>query len=171
MTYSLNDFKTGREVTTLAKKELWDLIAKKTFGGWDCACNTFESRRSNGTWLSYKINGMIGYIDELTGGDYGEDNKSLQVVAGTLARQFKVKFAEIKFLMCANSVYSAMDQTTLQPSTAQIKTKPEKKVKVKEKTKPNLDRAKIYSILSDICSKNLNKDELKFISEQLIIEI
>jgi len=156
MTYSLNDFKTGRKVSTPAKKALWNLIIKRTFGGWDCATNTFESHQSTGTWLGYRINGMVGYLDELTGGDYGKSNPKLERVAGTLARQFKVKFKDIKFLMCGTS-YVTIDQALSTPVVPQTK------------IKKDLDRSKVHSVLSYIYSQKLNENELQFISKELVI--
>lgn len=162
MNYSLKHFKTGRDVSTPAKRALWDLIVKRTFGGWECVTNTFETRQSEGTWLSYKINGMTSYLDELTGSDYGKNNPELERIAGTLARQFKVKFPEIKFLMSGVPYYyEAPSFNTIDKvlSTSYVK---------QTKGKKNIEYSKVYSILSNIHSQQLNESELEFISKQLI---
>lgn len=165
MSYSLSDFKTRKNVSTQAKKELWKLIIERSFGGIECAKNAYETHYKKGTWQSYIISGMIAYLDELTGNDYGTDNKQLQIVAGTLACQFKKRFPEIMYLMSGTSC-SSLNEAFFTSPLNQSKTN---KVDVKPKQVfENVDHSKVFSVLAEIYSQKLNEAEKQFIAKNLI---
>lgn len=158
--YSINDFKTGQSINTPAKIKLWEFILKRTFGGLDCAQDLFEKHSANGTWQSYKLNGMISYLDELTGGDYGKNHPQIERVAGTLAAQFKKKFPSIHYLMSNNSVLDKQFNIS-QPKVKEVKVS-------SSKSFSSIDHSKVYGVLADVYSKNLSTEEIKFIGNKLL---
>ena len=161
MSFSISDFKVGQRIDTPAKIKLWEYIFKRTFGGLDCAMRQYEKYSATGNWQSYKINGMIGYLDELTGGDYGRNHPQIERVGGTLATQFKKKFPNIHYLMSNSFDSNAIldRQFNISPTKPKI---------VTQKQTIAIDRSKTYSILSEIYAKNLSTDEVKFIGETLL---
>lgn len=161
MSFSIRDFKVGQKINTPAKIKLWENIINKTFGGLDCAITQYEKYNATGNWQSYKINGMINYLDELTDGDYGKKHPQIQRVAGTLASQFKKKFSSIHYLMSHSlSSNPVLDREfNISPTKSKI---------VSQKQTTIIDRSKVYSILSEIYSKNLSVEEVKFIAENLL---
>jgi hypothetical protein len=162
MNYSISDFKTGQDISTPAKVALWDNIIKRTFGGMDCALRQYEKHSAFGSWKSYKLNGMITYLDELTGGDYGKKHPQIARVGGTLATQFKVKFPAICYLL-SNQTITVLDREF---DVLSIK---EKTVKSPSPKKSSIiDRKKVHSILAEIYSRNLSEEESKFIGETLV---
>jgi hypothetical protein len=167
MSFSISDFKVGQRIDTHAKIKLWDNVIKRTFGGLDCAMNQYEKYSATGNWSSYKICGMIGYLDELTGGDYGRNHPQIEQVAGTLAVQFKKKFSSIHYLMSNPSNSNAILDAQFNISS---NTQKQYKVSVpKSSTQTDqIDRSKVYSIISEIFAKNLNSQELAFISKQIL---
>ena len=162
MSYSLNDFKTRKNVSTAAKKALWNLVLERTFGGIECAKNAYETHYRKGTWQSYVISGMTQYIDDLTGGDYGKDNSQLQRVAGTLACQFKKRFPEIMYVMSGTSC-SSLNETffTAPPKPNKIEIRP-------KQVSETIDHSKVFGVLAEIYSKKLNDMEKEFIAKNLI---
>lgn len=162
MYFTINDFKVGQRIDTPAKIQLWNNILKRTFGGLDCAMRQYEKYSSTGNWQSYKIHGMITYLDELTGGKYGRKDDQIQRVAGTLATQFKKKFPSIHYLM-----FNSLGNTALLDREFNNNL-PKEKVST-EKKKIEINYSKCYSILGDIYSKNISKDEAKFISQQMLL--
>ena len=165
MSYSLSDFKTQRILDTPAKKSLWYMVIERNFGGIECAKNAYETHIKTGRWKSHPITGMCSYIDELTGGDYGTCNSGLQRVAGTLATQFKVRFPEIMYLMTGKPSTTLDEVFFISSSNSNVN----KGKKVETFLIEEVDKAKVYSILSDIHSKKLNKEEMKFLSKNLIV--
>jgi hypothetical protein len=161
MSFSISDFKVGQKIDTPAKIKLWENILKRTFGGLDCAMTQYEKFSATGNWQSYKIHGMIGYLDELTGGDYGRHHPQIERVAGTLATQFKKKFSSIHYLMSHSLASNAVLDREFNISS----TKP--KISSQKQT-TTIDRSKVYSILSEIYAKNLSVEEVKFIAENLL---
>lgn len=162
MYFTINDFKVGQRIDTPAKIQLWNNILKRTFGGLDCAMRQYEKYSSTGNWQSYKINGMITYLDELTGGKYGRKDDQIQRVAGTLATQFKKKFPSIHYLMFNSLGNTALldREFNINPSKGKVST---------EKNKIEINYSKCYSILGDIYSKNISEEEAKFISQQMLL--
>jgi hypothetical protein len=161
MSFSISDFKVGQRIDTPAKIQLWENILKRTFGGLDCAMTQYEKYSANGNWQSYKIHGMIGYLDELTGGDYGKNHPQIERVAGTLATQFKKKFSSIHYLMSHSLASNAVLDREFNISPAKPKIVSQKQTSI-------IDRSKVYSILSEIYAKNLSVEEVKFIAENLL---
>jgi len=161
MSFSISDFRVGQIIDTPAKTKLWDCIFNRTFGGLDCAMRQYEKYSATGNWQSYKISGMIGYLDELTDGDYGRNHPQIARVGGTLATQFKKKFPSIHYLMSnyldSNSVLER--EFNISPTRPKVST---------QKQTITIDRSKIYSILSEIYAKNLSTDEVNFIGETLL---
>jgi hypothetical protein len=169
MSYSISDFKVGQRIATPAKIKLWDSIFKRTFGGLDCAMTQYEKYSASGSWLSYSINGITTYLDELTGGDYGTDNQRLQTTAGTLATQFKKKFPSIHYLMSNSSGCNPILDAQFNISSSSNTQKQSKVSAPKSSTQTDqIDRSKVYSIISEIFAKNLNSQELAFISKQIL---
>jgi hypothetical protein len=167
MSFSISDFKVGQRIDTPAKIKLWDNIIKRTFGGLDCAMIQYEKYSATGNWSSYKICGMISYLDELTGGDYGRSHPQIQRVSGTLATQFKKKFPSIHYLMCNSSSSNAImdaqfniSSNNQKPSKVSFPNSPKSSIQI--------DHSKVYSVLSEIFSKDLNPEELAFISKQIL---
>jgi hypothetical protein len=161
MDFSISDYKVGQRIDTPSKIKLWECIFKRTFGGLDCAMRQYEKYSATGNWQSYKINGMIGYLDELTDGDYGRNHKEIKRVAGTLATQFKKKFPSIHYLMSNSLDSNAVFDRDLNISP------PRPKI-VTQKQTTTMDRPKVLSILSELFSKNLSVEESKYIGEKLI---
>lgn len=154
--YSLEDFKTGRTINTDAKIELWNMILTRTFGKVECAISTYEKHYKKGTWDSYKLNGMLSYLDELTGRKYGTDNNKLQIVASTLAVQFKKRFQEICYLV-----------SNYKP-TLERHFYPQKEEKKEPKLKSiNINRKKVHLVLSEIYSNDFTPEELSYIASNL----
>ena len=164
MNYSIRDFKTGQKIDTPAKTKLWDRIFNKTFGGCDCALNQYERYSSNGTWQSYKISGMITYLNELTGGKYGKEHPEIKTVSGTLASQFKKKFSDIYYLMYNRSINT--DTSVLD---RHFNISAEKNMENNLSSDIKIDYSKSYAILGELYSKNLSLDETKFIAETLMV--
>jgi hypothetical protein len=170
MSFSISDFKVGQRIDTPAKIKLWDNVIKRTFGGLDCAMNQYEKYSATGNWSSYKICGMISYLDELTGGDYGRSHPQIQRVSGTLATQFKKKFPSIHYLMSnpsnSNAILDAhfnISSNNQKASRVFFPNSPKSSTQTDQ-----IDRSKVYSIISEIFSKNLNSQELAFISKQIL---
>lgn len=160
MFYTLDDFKTGQIINTPAKMALWSMILTRTFPNVECAISSYERHNKNGTWDSFKLNGMINYIDELTGGKYGKDNSKLHIVASTLAVQFKKKFASICHLVSDS-------KTTLEEHFSRVEIVNQERQKL-SKPKQNINLSQSFSILSYIYSHNLSKEELTFIANNLL---
>jgi hypothetical protein len=163
MSFSISDFKVGQKIDNPAKIKLWENIIKRTFGGFDCAMTQYEKYSANGTWQSYKINGMIGYLDELTGGYYGKNHPQIEGIAGTLATQFKKKFSSIHYLMTHSLASNVVLDREFNISPSKPKIASQKQITIID-----LDRSKVYSILSEIYAKNLSVEEVKFIAENLL---
>ena len=163
MNFSISDYKVGQRIDTPAKIKLWECIFKRTFGGLDCAMRQYEKYSATGNWQSYKINGMIRYLDELTDGDYGRNHKEIKRVAGTLATQFKKKFPNIHYLMSSPLDSNAVleREFNISPTRPKVST---------QKQTITIDRVKVHSILTELYSKNLSVEESKFIRENFIIE-
>ena len=161
MNFSISDYKVGQRIDTPSKIKLWECIIKRTFGGLDCAMRQYEKYSATGDWQSYKINGMIGYLDELTDRHYGKNHIDIKRVAGTLATQFKKKFPSIHYLMSSPLDSNAVFDRDLNISPPRLKI-------VTQKQTTTMDRPKVYSILSELYSKNLSVEESKFIGEILI---
>ena len=161
MSFSISDFKVGQKIDNPAKIKLWENILKRTFGGLDCAMTQYEKYSATGTWQSYKIHGMIGYLDELTGGDYGKNHPQIEGVAGTLSSQFKKKFCSIHYLMSHSLSSNSVLDREFNISSTKPKISPQKQTTI-------IDRSKVYSILSEIYAKNLSVEEVKFIAENLL---
>ena len=161
MSFSISDFKVGQRIDTPGKIKLWENILKRTFGGLDCAMTQYEKYSSTGNWQSYKIHGMIGYLDELTGGDYGRNHPQIERVAGTLATQFKKKFSSIHYLMSHSLASNVILDREFNISPTKPKIASQKQTTI-------IDRSKVYSILSEIYAKNLSVEEVKFIAENLL---
>lgn len=159
--YSINDFKTGQNIGTPAKIKLWEFILQRTFGGPQCAQELFEKHSSTETWMSYPITGMISYLDELTGGDYGKDHPQIARVAGTLSTQFKKKFTSIHYLMTNNSILNK------EFNISSTKVGNESKTNF-NKQSLNINHSKVYGVLADVYSKNLSLEEIKFIGNKLL---
>jgi hypothetical protein len=162
MPYTIEDFKTGQDISSPAKIELWNQIIKRSFGGLDCAYSQYEKYEASGIWMSYHINGMIMYLDELTGGHYGKKHTNIKTISGTLATQFKKKFTSIHYLM-SNSNNSILDR---QFNIAPVK---EKEIKTHSPKNTNsINHSKVYAALAEIHSKNFSIDEIKFIGNNLL---
>ena len=161
MNFSISDYKVGQRIDTPSKIKLWECIIKRTFGGLDCAMRQYEKYSATGNWQSYKINGMIRYLDELTDGDYGRNHKEIKRVAGTLATQFKKKFPNIHYLMSSPLDSNAVleREFNISPTRPKVST---------QKQTITIDRVKVHSILTELYSKNLSVEESKFIGEILI---
>ncbi len=160
--YSINDFRTGQNINTPAKLKLWEFILKRTFGGLDCAQELFEKHTLTETWMSYPVNGMITYLDELTGGDYGKNHPQVARVAGTLATQFKKKFPQIHYLMSNTSILDR-EFNICPPKPKEIKVVPNK-----QSSSVSVNHSKVYAVLADLYSKNLSIEEIKFVAEKLL---
>lgn len=160
MIYTLDDFKTGQIINTAAKRALWSMILTRTFPNVECAISSYEKHYKNGTWDSFKLNGMTNYIDELTGGKYGKDDSKLHIVASTLAVQFKKKFASICHLVSDT-------KPTLEEHFSKVEIVKREKHQP-SKPKQNINLSQSFSILSYIHSHNLSKEELIFIANNLL---
>jgi len=161
MNYTISDFKTGQKIDTPAKIRLWNKIINETFGGYDIAVKQYENHSASRTWQSYKINGMVEYLDQLTGYKYGKEHPAIKTVAGTLSSQFKKKFSDIRYLMykCLVNV-----DTIISPE----KNNEENQFFDIEINKSKINKSKCHHILADIYSKNPSISETKFIAETLI---
>lgn len=165
MSYSISDFKVGQRIDTPAKIKLWEFIIRRTFGGLDCAMNQYEKYSADGSWQSYKINGMITYMDELTGGDYGRNHERIQRVAGTLAVQFKKKFPSIHYLLSNTTSNNVLLDREFNISPPKPKVTPTKKL---NNQSASINRSKVYSILAKIYEEDLSPAEAKFIGQNIL---
>ena len=165
MNFSISDYKVGQRIDTPSKIKLWERIFKRTFGGLDCAMRQYEKYSATGNWQSYKINGMIEYLDELTDRHYGKNHKDIKLVAGTLATQFKKKFPSIHYLMSNSLDSNAVLDREFDTSPPRLKI-------VTQKQTTTVDRLKVHSTLKEFYAKieNFSIEEKKIIRENFIIE-
>ena len=106
--FKVEEFYSGHDYNTVARKSLWDLLATK-FGGWECAANRFENYGREGLYCRGITKILRGLIDpkdlsESAFERYGtkkeltlEDKEKLvlKTLSGNLAEQFKNKFPKI----------------------------------------------------------------------------
>jgi hypothetical protein len=127
--YSIEDFRTGRNIRTEAKIFLWREITRKCFGSVECLEKKFNNCVDQDAWRSEHLDGMQKIMHYVTGNKYENDEcmvQEVKTVSGTMAGQFKSQTKKIIEIL--------KDQTSLSsPNLNQI-LKESNSVKVSNKS-------------------------------------
>jgi len=124
--YELNDFKTGKNFKTPAKRKLWGIVIEEKWGSIGQLEKKYHETLSEGgskAWNSTHINGMSAIIDDLTGNRYGVNSQAVKTIAGTLAQQFKLNtMAIIRYLKDSKNS-APIEQLLNEPKVVKVPSK------------------------------------------------
>jgi hypothetical protein len=107
--YVVDDFQTGKEWNTPAKRDLYDMVIPEN-GGWDCIKKQkdeiFNIRYKNNpdaakrAWKRWPLRGVREKVSILVG--LNKDHNDVKNVQQCIAEQFKTRFDEI-YYVCSTS--------------------------------------------------------------------
>ena len=176
--WKVSDFKTGTDITSPQKVQLYENIVKRSFGSWECAAKKFKLGGVNNLrcqGMSRVLRDLIDpdNLEEETRATYGGqenlslremEEKLLKTLAGGKANQFKRNFGILYNMHSGNapSIFDEKETEDYLNKAFNIDSKPP----VKTISTLNIDKSKCYSIKSDIekLLKSANEEEKRFIS-------
>ena len=172
--WKVSDFKTGSDITSPQKTELFNLVVKRSFGSWECAAKKVEL----GGVKNLRCQGMQQVLGSLIDPDnleeearasYGgrEDmsiremqDKLLKTIAGSKANQFRNNFSTL-YNMHSDSAPRFFDESESEDALNKTFN-----TNFNTTSTLNIDKSKCYSIKSEIekLLKSANEQEKEFIS-------